>query len=688
MNNQQFDDFDFFQIGNEIENNKIPGMERELYIYPIKSIFKNIDANKELITYSPYTENLRIIDLDDVKKIKAELIENPQYSYNSKQSLSNMDGELAIVSKYDKFYTTTEDFEYNPNKLYLVSEFEIKTDIDIETFGQIIQTFTSKTFGEDNLNLSRELTIGTTLLSEWKPRDANNLIIKIGKELNKTMLSKIKIKTPKSFLISSLKAVNSEKGISSYISLEPQDVLFPLWINPINISNSKKIDVINYWMSDRIFALEEAKRISDSNHSSFEISKLLEFSDEEAVSKETISANNVEYIKIDFPEIFYDVKKGKQTGSWKGSSVTYGKDKYENRDNWPIVNDRDNRDELGSRERPNLYSLPYQLLYANTFYRFEWFEKNLSIQYVLDNSIKPSSLTELLKDVLNASYNYSMNFKGAGYTNEQTKELNKMALYKQEFEGKTISEYIDGLEKSWEQAHPNKIDSTQYSNYKKIRTMLSPYIFGTNSIGNNKQDDARFLLPYWFELTSKPVYDIDGNISDQTESGRGLWKYKNINVKLKSLYFNLENKTPNKMKNSKQLILTGNNDTFIWQNPKEVIEESKLPGLKNSDFKTSDINVTKYLLYTRTNIINYLGSGKSLIFNKEDFDSMLEENILTFESKIAFQSLNFLELSGLFLPGNYSLEFIDANGNTTLKINDLIFSRGEKEDVSAIKIIF
>lgn len=39
--------------------------------------------------------------------------------------------------------------------------------------------------------------------------------------------------------------------------------------------------------------------------------------------------------------------------------------------------------------------------------------------------------------------------------------------------------------------------------------MLSPYIFGTNSIGNNKQDDARFLLPYWFELTSKPVYDID-----------------------------------------------------------------------------------------------------------------------------------------------------------------------------------
>lgn len=128
------------------------------------------------------------------------------------------------------------------------------------------------------------------------------------------------------------------------------------------------------------------------------------------------------------------------------------------------------------------------------------------------------------------------------------------------------------------------------------------------------------------------------------------------------------------MKNSKQLILTGNNDTFIWQNPKEVIEESKLPGLKkNSDFKTSDINVTKYLLYTRTNIINYLGSGKSLIFNKENFDSMLEENILTFESKIAFQSLNFLELSGLFLPGNYSLEFIDANGNTTLKINDLIF---------------
>ncbi|ATG97507.1 hypothetical protein [Mesoplasma lactucae] len=704
-------DFDFLQIDNNVENQKIPGMERELYIYPLKSIFKENDKNKELLSYSPNVVNLKIIELDDCQKITAELIESTQFGYNSKQSIASLDNELVIVSKCDKTYSLDEKINYDPNKLYLVSEFEIKTDKDIITFGQLLQSYNIDRTNFELTNLFSNPLITTTSLEEWKPKDANSLVVKVGKQYSSFKVKQIDLTTPNAFLLESLNSFGANSlGEYGNASINSFESLYPLWLNPIDLQRNGKLRVLNYWCSNRILPISDVMKISRKYDNSDEIGKLLKFDDS---SKNPIKTkkeeNDIESLIITFDDItvinrFY--LKGDALGpdEFRTKHISH-QIEYKNNEQFPFVLRpmalESNKDAGITTEMKAAKYIPTLL---NKMINFKFnpetlyggiighsydvkITKNMRISYTTNNSIDTSSLYELLLDVMTATFNYNNNFKGAGYKNNETKELNYMALYKQEFEGKTIREYIDGLESAWEKSNPEFVQTKQYDNYKKIRTMLSSETYGTFSIGGNKNSDDKFLLPYYFEIISKPKFkDKDNNIINESKKGDGIWKYDEIIVSCKSNYFSKDFK-PLLPSLSEKKILNSNNDSFVWQNMNDIISETKLPSLSNGDLKTSDENVGKFLVYSKFDWTKVYGTSEEIIKNKAFFEK--NQNI---KEKYSFSlgeynnSIKDITLTALYGSGKYDIHLVDEN-NKKIELNDINLFNPQQENIGLVKIL-
>ncbi|WP_148285976.1 hypothetical protein [Spiroplasma taiwanense] len=291
-----------------------------------------------------------------------------------------------------------------------------------------------------------------------------------------------------------------------------------------------------------------------------------------------------------------------------------------------------------------------KIKYANSY------EKLHSITLYREKILITNSLLNLLYEVLTASYNYKNNFKGSGYKNDQTGELNEMAKYKQEFEGKTIVEYIDGLEKNWEQNFPDYIDKEQYKNYKSIRAMLSHNIFGSLSINQGLNEDNKILLPWFFELQTKPIWT--GTIEDD---GTGIWKFKDsIKVKLKSLYFNLENilngTTNISLKNtiSDSLTIKTTKNRFIWPFLPNQIDETQLPSLSVKDFKLEDENIGKFIVQVSKEWINYFGKKDELFkINYHNIIKLNNNNLLEYNFELNTLNPKLIDISGIYGSGNW-----------------------------------
>jgi hypothetical protein len=300
-----------------------------------------------------------------------------------------------------------------------------------------------------------------------------------------------------------------------------------------------------------------------------------------------------------------------------------------------------------------------------------------------------STLVDLLSEVLTASFNYKNNFKGAGYKNDQTGELNLMAKYKQEFDGKSIVEYIDGLEKNWEQKYPSKVNEEIYKNYKAIRAMLSHNIFGSLSINQGLNEDNKILLPWFFELQTNPVWT--GKTPDD---GNGIWKFKDtIKVKLKSSYFDLNkifnNKKEVSLKNtvSDSLTIKTNKDRFIWPFLPNQIDETQLPSLSVKHFKLEDENIGKFIVQVPKKWIDYFGKKDNLFkINYQNVLNLNEQN----ESEYIFilDTLNpkLIDISGIYGSGNWKIELIDTN-NKMISIDNLVLFKINKQNITRVKMI-
>ncbi|MCL8213765.1 hypothetical protein LD119_00716 [Mesoplasma sp. JKS002660] len=708
--NQTINDDSYLEefADREIENNVVPAKRVKLYIYPIMSIFKDNDNSQELLTYSPNVVNIKIIDPDIYQEIEAEEIENPQLGYVSKQALNSIDNELAIVDQTDKKYSTYRKVIRDPNKLYLVSEIQITEESYIPVFGQFLQRLTrSNMIGEES-NLNQTI-IETTSFESWKPKDSTKVLIKLHKQVVNFKVNKIKLKHPDSFFIEGIKMLGKdEKQAEGYSLIKSDSKITPIWFNPISVSKSGHVQILNFWMSGRILPYSKVKEILNSEDTGNEIKKLLFFEEEENNTVPTKKIENIDVLKINLSKLIlaagtsYDdpIKswneneiKIMRTPIWdttmtfkKGEGFPYPLFNPSKLPFGVVINYK------GANPYPRPASDGYLWEQAHAIIDKD-IDNNISIEYSTKETVGQGSLFELLQNVLNASFNYNFNFKGAGYKNNETKELNYMALYKQEFEGKTISEYIDGLEKNWEQIHPIFVDSEQYSNYKKIRTMLSSYIYGEMSIGNNTKDDSQFLLPYFFELISKPLYTLeDGTVTSDPinfNKGNGIWKYNTIIVKVASKYLDDQLESKDNVIMSSKTIIDSRNDSFIWQNMPETVNESKFPSLRNSDIKTSDAEITKYLFWTADdNVHSLYGADLNIIADKNDLKNFISINS-DMNFKVITNNTNpkFIELTGIFGFGNYDLIF-EQDEKNVISIEGIELFKSDREDFQLMKIAF
>lgn len=692
-------------INEDEELDKIPkSQQRNFFLYELKKLFKNRD--NALITFSPNSVNLLIIEKEEYVQISGWVPEADSFEYLTKQSISNIDGEIDIVQKNEQTFYSYVDinggikfdngkkFEYLKNRLYLVSPIKIETEQDILNYSSFVQSLKYENGLTANRNGKKIFSLVD--LETWTTRDGNQAIIRFGKQLNDFKFHKVKLTSPSSFLLDSIRITGIKNGELTSPIITMSNELTPLWMNPIE-KISGEINFLNYWFSNNIFSLE--KIWSFGSKDQIYLNSLLPTNNDQEGDGYTKTFGNVVDAEIQVEDLipFFQVYQGanKWSEERKSSHQLDKKDlKFSNNN-------------LLNNVIPKGYVNDYEPIQS-----FDFIQENMnvdgatpiarvtrvgtnkinSVTLKIKEKIFISSLYELLNQVLTASFNYNNNFKGAGYKNEVNGELNEMALYKQEFEGKNIVEYISGIEKAWEKKNTTIVNNDNYriyyQNYKIIKAMLSSYLYGENAIASGGNEDYKFLLPWFFELETKPNWVGSGKEDD----GSGKWEYNtDLIVKLNSKYFDFD--FPNKkitLKNtviSEKEILNEMKSSWFWPSIPDKIDETQLPSLTAIDFKLSDDNVGKYLVYDIPDSKKNYGNKNS--FMKTTLNKI--QNLNEYKSKkwefdLDLEIPKELEISGIYGSGSWDLELIGEK-EENIKITALALFKVNKQDIGKMKIV-
>ncbi len=140
--------------------------------------------------------------------------------------------------------------------------------------------------------------------------------------------------------------------------------------------------------------------------------------------------------------------------------------------------------------------------------------------------------------MLTYNYNYQRNFDGISFQTDPQKitDLDKLHA---KFESQKTHDVITNLFEQWKLDNPDFVNHPKIKTFKQIVMMLSNYILSYLSINKGLDDDYKILLPYYFELKSKPTrISIDK-----------IWVFENVYVSLKSEYFDFTDLNNIKIKN-------------------------------------------------------------------------------------------------------------------------------------------
>ncbi|WP_338959300.1 hypothetical protein [Spiroplasma endosymbiont of Tiphia femorata] len=296
--------------------------------------------------------------------------------------------------------------------------------------------------------------------------------------------------------------------------------------------------------------------------------------------------------------------------------------------------------------------------YPSRYIAIELSQNFNDIEIEINDKPPIDSLQQLLLDMLSYTYNYNRNFEGAKYNDKTGKPDNDIAKLRAKFEGQKPEEVITNLFKQWELDYPNYINLLQVKIFKQIFIMLSKYIYSSMSINKGLNDDNKILLPYFFELKSKPIHQNENKI----------WEYKDIKVILHSSYFDLTDINNIKLKSndiSQNELFKLDDNQFNWLSITNELESNNIPSLIPADWTLGNGEYGKY--FTRTiieknkieNVLNLYGSNKSQLFSKLEFykEILQIDNNNEFELQIEnpINNLNRIEISGIFGAGNYDL---------------------------------
>ncbi|WP_342268784.1 hypothetical protein [Spiroplasma endosymbiont of Aspidapion aeneum] len=686
------DEFDKLAADESINNDEdylTASQNAIFYLYPLKNVIKN--DNSELVKYSPNALKICFVDPDDKIEFVVNASQAKKMAYTTKQAMSNIDGEIAVYESYSTTITSKDKLFSNLSfdKLYLVSEVELITDDQIYKYGKIIESITDKGFLTDSISKEKELNLVD--INAWTTKDGNQIVIRIGKQLEDITVTGIEIKKPGTFLLNSFKILGLDSdGNKTFADITSKNKLYPLWLNPIQVLESGEVNFLNLWLfNDFILDFETCKDFIEENS----LSTLLGADD--IVDHDSV---NVDPIQVRYKE-----KGTKEVGSWKAvgynpvyyvfqqSSEDYEEDGLIKPGVSYVYDSSTSPDGL---QVIKLKKTPTSLTDAR-------------IEYEVVH--KYSAIYHLLQEVLTATYNYNNNFKGAGYINgDSSKGLNKMALYKQQFEGKNISDYVDGLEAAFEKKYSNIIESEQYKNYKKIKVMLSKYVNGTYSIANGGNDDYTILLPYYFEMSTAPIWNGDiGNV----DNGSGIWTFiltrdgynsdysssdvNDIKVILRSKYFNFPNKTDKYILEpinnivTSQYVFNNKSQIFYWENINKSIEETKLASTQPKDLKLSDSNIIKYMLLSQIDLTDKYCRTKYPILTRNITNSIIKDNNnYIFDINNIINPILF-EISGIWGSGlwYFKLLYNDiANNQKELELDNISLFNINKQDIAFLKI--
>ncbi|WP_338987893.1 hypothetical protein [Spiroplasma endosymbiont of Dasysyrphus albostriatus] len=592
---------------------------RTLYIYEIERLFKNNENNT--LKFSANTIKIGFIDIDKVLKTTAAETSDFTMQLNQRASTNINDNTIEYSMTDIKNLIFQEINLLNQFKLYAVSINEPLSENNIDNL-YIINNY-SQPYQNPKTRSTKSITI--IKIKDFKTRDGYPIIIKLQKPLDKdTKVTGLKIKAPRSMIFGNIKVLGEVDNMEVYPKLFVKDkIAFPLLSMPIE--TQPKVRILQQWFSEQILPWNLAKQFIGQEKS---VLDLIAIGGGKETRKEII-------------------KNARVTHAWLGyflSSYSFGE--------WPLKEKK----ELKDKEVWKFHSGPIGNEYTSiaTYDKFDDIEVEISDKPPID------SLQQLLLDMLSYTYNYNRNFDGAEY-DEKGKPKNDIAKLRAKFEGQKPDEVITNLFKKWELDYPNYINLPQMQIFKQIFIMLSKYIYSSLSINKGLNDDNKILLPYYFELKSNPIH------STKDDS----WKYKDIKVILKSMYFDFTDINNIKLKNndiSQNELFKLDDNQFNWLSIANDLESNNIPSLIPAEWTLANGEFGKY--FTRIiinknkieNILNLYGSNKSQLFSKLEFYKEISkiDNDNEFELQIEnpINNLNRIEISGIFGAGNYDLILI------------------------------
>ncbi|WP_342263913.1 hypothetical protein [Spiroplasma endosymbiont of Clivina fossor] len=550
---------------------------------------------------------------------------------------------------------------YGKFNLHVVSIGEPANENNLDEL-YIINSYTER-HAPKSIKVTKETVL--VRVQDFKVRGSNPIIVRIQKQLPEdTKVKAITIKFPRQALFGNIKLIGEVNGVEGYprLFIENDKVMLPMLSMPIE--TEPKVRILQQWMSSQVLAWEKAK---------------LFFNEKSALDLITVGGGTESRKKV-----FIDARVTSMhitRNTQKYQSVPVGCLPVDLLKENIILNETITLPgAIGGLKPSCLDATSYNL--TKNYDRVELEFKEI---------FRIDSLQKVLLDMLDYTYNYRSNFKHAKYYSDEDKQFlygqpkNAVAKLKEEkFVGQKPEIVITNLFEDWKFENPKLLKHPSVQIFKQIIMMLSEYIFSELSINMGLNDDYKLLLPYYFELISVPL-DEDG-----------YYKFKDVEVVLKSEYFDFHNNQIKLINNdiSQNQLFKLNSNQFNWLPLINNLEPNDIPSLLPKDIKLADGNYGKNFVNfiidkNNLNLVMkiYGSSLKKLLSNFEwmnetnKFDNInsckftLEDEIKTFKR---------LEVSAIFGKGKYSFEI--ETDDKLIKINNIDIFNDKLSSYSVLEI--
>ncbi|WHQ37191.1 hypothetical protein [Spiroplasma sp. SV19] len=598
---------------------------RTLYIYKINNLVKS--SKKPALNYSQNSLKIGFIDKDDFIKIDAYEISDFNLKLQVQQNTTNQDNSTTYVmidekdivfneiSKKDKEFLESYDL-----KLISINE-PITEDNKNNTF--IIEEY-NRAYSPDGITVFKTTHLVKVTDFKWKNQNSIHLVLQ--KSLPESTIFKgIKIKSPKGALFGNIKSYGDINGIYSYPKTIVENIdLFPLFSMPIETNPGLRI--LQNWFGKSFLPWNIAKNYVKEK----DILELLSIKDDEPSPRQQTFKNA-------------RVIKGRVGFSITNTNVP---------PNWP----------LKVQELPNDKNVE-KIIEGGVMgvYQAGWLATAGTNDYgdiVLEFEDAPieGKLKDVMLNYLTYRYNYDRKFPGAEY-DEKGNPVNDSAKLRQKFEGQKPEDVIDGLFEEWKFNNPTYLMEQAVQNFKQIIYMLSNYSYTRLAVNKGYNDDYKILLPYYFELISKPV-----------QKEQGYWEFTDCIVKLNSLYFDFTNLNKviciNKDISANKLYKLEAN-YYNWLSITNELESNKIPSLIPGEIKLDDGEYGKYLVSLLTTNVNkcleLFSNNDSNIFSRIEMVKLLSELNST-DFKLLFDDelkvLTQIQITGIWTEGKYDITIL------------------------------